>query len=63
MDGTTGGRCQASHATRGYHRKDPQEDFSASCAERDGDSANDQLTRKETVSDGDEGVDENAATH
>ena len=46
MDRITGYRYQASYATRGYHDtflkgKYPQDDRSASYAERDGDSTND----------------------
>ena len=42
MDGTTGGRCQASYAkesTTTHEGKDTQDDRSASSAVRDGDSA------------------------
>ena len=39
MDGTTGGRCQASYATTTREGKDPQDDRLASYAVRDGDGA------------------------
>ena len=58
MGGTTGGRCQASNATREYRHKskDAQDDCSASYAVRDGESSDDYLPREETGSDRDEDV-------
>ena len=66
MDGTTGGRCQASYATREYHHsegKDKQDDRSASNAVRDGDSASHQLSREETGSDRNEDVQMGMRSH